>query len=255
MALVGTILVGLALVVGVLNGARRGPIKEGMALMGVLLGALLITLWAERWGGVISRQTGWRPGIGQWVAMLVLLWGTALLAGYGSVALLPRRPERLSPVLRAGGALLGLLNGGLLIAFTLRYTQLLVYGESAATRRMTWIQMSPASRFLVERLDLILLGIAWVVAFASLGVTLVRLVGRLVSPQPRPTRGPPARPASGQGRAPDATTRAPSGQASAPAPDAPLFRDPAATPPAARPPGMEPSFIDKPRTPTGGSSG
>lgn len=228
MVWVGTIVIGLALLLGALNGLRRGAIKEGMALIGVLLGALLVSSWAERWGLLVARRTSWQPGTGHWLAAIGLLWGTALLAGYGSGVLLPRRDVRLPVALRATGALLGLLNGGLLAAFTLRYTQSWFYGETAALQRTSWIRNDVVSRFILDRFDLILLGLAWTIAAASLIVTLVRLVGGLMTS----SRSVPAAPAT----------------SSAPA------RPTAATPPsssttAQRPlaPGMEPSFIEKPR--------
>src|SRR3712207_5996421 len=114
MALAGTIVVGLSLIIGLLNGLRRGAMKEGIALIGILFGALLVTLWAERWGIVLARRTRWQPGTGQWIAATSVLWGTALFSGYGSGVLLPQRAIRPRRAMRAGGALLGLLNSGLL---------------------------------------------------------------------------------------------------------------------------------------------
>ena len=254
MALVGTIIVGLALAIGALNGARRGALKEGMALIGVLLGALLVTFWAERWGVTLSRATNWRPELGQWAATLAVLWGTALFSGYGSAALLPRRPGGMPWTLRAGGALLGLVNGGLLTGFTLLYTQRHFYGANAAARGTSWVEMAVASRFMIERLDLIVLGVAWTFAVVSLVVTLIRLVRSLIAPQPASAPAPSARASSSQPLPPDSTARPPSAQGTSPAADASRSRDATATQSTTRPPGMEPSFLDNPRTPTGGKS-
>ena len=237
MALVGTILVALALLVGALNGMRRGATREAVALIGVLLGALLVNLWVERWGVVVAQRTRWQPGTGQWIAAMGLLWSTSLLAGYGSGSLLPRRTGRLAGSQRAIGALLGLVNWGLLAGLALRYTQTLLYGETpGAQKPTTWIRASVASRFLLERFDLILLAFAWGVAVIALVVTLVQLVRRLLAPRP------PAKPAS---------TNKPA--ASRPLAEGAILGDTTVARPAQTPPGMQPSFIEKPRSPSGPS--
>jgi hypothetical protein len=232
MALAGSIVVGLALLIGALNGLRRGALKEGMALIGILLGVLLVAPWSGPWGIVLTRRIGWPPITGQWIAALGLLWGTALLSGYGSGALLPWRQTRIPALQRGIGALLGLLNGGLLAGFTLRYTQLYYYGEATLGHRPTWIRDSVASNFLLDRLDLLLLGLAWTVAVASLIVSLVQLVRRL--------------------RAHQATSSVPAPSAPAtPAADS-LSAGSGTTVKSSTPPGMERSFLEKPRTPGGG---
>lgn len=238
MALAGTILVAVALLLGALNGFRRAAVQEGMALVGVLLGALLVTLWIERLGLDLARRTRWQPGTGRWLAAMGTLWVTALLAGYASGALLPRRAVRMSSALRAAGAVLGLLNAGLLLGLSLRYTQSYLYGE-AAEQKATWIRSAVASRFLLDRFDLIVLGVAWSIAAVSLISTLVRLIRRLfAAPRPAVTPVAPAKPNTST--APDLV------------PNRPLhpWTGPSAPAPA---PGMERSFLEKPKTPTGGS--
>ena len=233
MALAGTIVVGLVLLIAALNGFRRGALKEAVALIGILLGTLLVMLWGERWGVMVARRTGWQPGTGQWIAAMGLLWGTALLSGYGSGVLLPRRKDRMPPALRGGGALLGLLNGALLAGFSLRFTQQFLYAETPQALKATWIRAGAASRFLIDRLDLLVLGLAWGVAVVSLVATLVRLVRRLLTPQ----QGAPA--------------AAPASTAPKPAAPAPLFGGGTTTQsPIA--PGMERSFIEKPKSTGGG---
>src|SRR5688500_15188432 len=123
MALAGSIIIGIVLLLGLLNGLRRGAIKEGILLIAVLLGGLLVTLWSQRGGDAIARRMSWQPGTGQWIAAMGLLWGAALGTGYAPASLLPLRPGKMILPLRVAGAMLGLLNAGLSIAFSLRYTQ------------------------------------------------------------------------------------------------------------------------------------
>ena len=233
MALAGTILTGIVLVLGLLNGLRRGTVKEGMALTAVLLGIVLATLWSERGGAVVARRMSWQPGTGQWLTAMCLLWGSMLGAGYSSGALLPRRSGKMPWPLRAAGGVLGVLNAGLLLAWSLRYTQHMLYGD-AAERKPAWIRLSVASRFLLDHLDVLMLGLAWSVAVVSLVVIVGQLMMRLISPG-RGVRRVPAQTEAAPARSildPQSTTREPA--------------------PAPIPPGMERSFIEKPRTTTGG---
>ena len=233
MALAGTIFTGIVLVLGLLNGLRRGVLKEGMVLPAVLLGVVLVTLWSERGGAVVARGMSWQPGTGQWLAAMSLLWGSTLGAGYASGALLPRRSGKISVPLRAAGGVLGVLNAGLLLAWSLRYTQHMFYGDVAG-RKLTWIRLSVATHFLLEHLDVLMLGLAWSVAVVSLVVIVSQLMMRLISP------------ARGVGRLPTQAEAAPARPILDPQSTA---REPA---PAPIPPGMERSFIEKSRTSTGG---
>ena len=257
MALVGTIVVGLALLIGALSGLRRGMVSEGMALVGVLLGALLATMWAERWGAGIATRLSWQPLTGRWIASMGLLWITALLAGYGSAALLPRRHVSLPSRQRLGGALLGLLNGGLLIGITLRYTQSLWYGEAPGRPAASWIRAGQASRLLVERFDLLLLAIAWSFAVISLIAMLFRLFGRVSWRRPAAPPGGSSRAEAGAGTAPTQAWNSAGGGSGAATPqptqklpeDQELLRQLEASRGArkqANAPGMERSFIDRP---------
>jgi hypothetical protein len=226
MTLVGSVVVGIALLVGVLVGARRGATKEVMALVGVLLGALLVTTWASRWGVAIATRTGWQRTTGEWIGAMMLLWGTALFAGYGSAALLPRTAARMSSAQRIAGAALGLVSATLLTGLTLRLTQTLFYGEVGNDRQMTWIRQAVVSRFLLERFDLLVLGATWTFAVVALVVSLVRLL-RMFFVAAKPAPAPAAKP----------TPATPSASVTPAQPTQP-------TP--AIPPGMERSFLDKP---------
>jgi hypothetical protein len=134
----------------------------------------------------------------------------------------------MTATIRGIGALLGLLNAMLLAGFTLRFTQTFFYGETAQSRRPSWIRAGVASNVLLDQLDLILLGLAWTLAVISLIVTLVNLIRKLLAPrESAPALGPvPAKPAANSNVLIGSSTASSS-----------------------TPPGMERSFLDKPRSP------
>lgn len=204
MTLVGSILIGLVLLIGFANGLRRGGIKEGTALIGVLLGALLVEFWAKPWGQNLSERSGLRINNALLLLSLVLLIGTALFSGYGSGLFFKRRTMKTGE--RIGGGLLGLLNMGLLISFALRYTQLLYFNETDPTQPVeSWIRAGILSRFMFYWLGYVLLGAALALGVFSLITATLRL-GRLAA-TPRPT---PA--ASSAGAKPQAATGQPKPQ-------------------------------------------
>jgi hypothetical protein len=219
-----------------LNGLRRGAIKEGILLIAVLLGALLVTLWGERGGVAIARRMSWQPGTGQWLAAMGLLWGAVLGTGYAPGALLRARQGKMPLPMRVIGAVLGLLTAGLLLALSLRYTQVLLYGD-AAGRKATWIRSAVATRFLLERFDVMLLGLVWGIAMVSLVVIVGQLIMRLISPNrdvaPARQRTAPMKPVVEP--QPSILDSIPS----SPGSSAPV------------PPGMERSFIDRSRSTSG----
>lgn len=204
MTLVGSILIGLVLLIGFANGLRRGGIKEGTALIGVLLGALLVEFWAKPWGQNLSERSGLRINNALLLLSLVLLIGTALFSGYGSGLFFKRRTMKTGE--RIGGGLLGLLNMGLLISFALRYTQLLYFNETDPTQPVeSWIRAGILSRFMFYWLGYVLLGAALALGVFSLITATLRL-GRLAA-TPRPT---PA--VSSAGAKPQAATGQPKPQ-------------------------------------------
>ncbi len=270
------ILIAILLIFGPLNGLRRGAIREGTALIGILLGALLAQGWASSWaqrlGGVAVAAKG--HSLSEKVLTLGLLLGVALLSGYGSGVLLPRRAEKMPMTQRLGGGVLGFINIGLLCGFALLFIQHLWYDPFTLPATVTpdvgtsWIQRTPLTRFLLDRLGLLLLGVAVAFAFASLLIGLVRLMSVLRRPAPVPQKQPtgplplgasgtpPPRPGtlgppspvftttptppgmtSSSGSGPTATTNAVSVKPTTPStssisttPSSPLFRDDASTP-------------------------
>jgi uncharacterized membrane protein required for colicin V production len=189
MTLIGSILIGLVLLVGFANGLRRGGIKEGTALIGVLLGALLVEYWSKPWGQTLSDRSGLRINNAVLLLSLVLLIGTALFSGYGSGLFFKRRAMKTGE--RIGGGLLGLLNMGLLISFTLRYTQLLYFNETDPTQPVqSWIRAGIISRFMFYWLGYVLLGAALALGVVSLITATLRLGRLAATPRPAPAARP-----------------------------------------------------------------
>ncbi len=196
MTLVGSIVIGVLLLAGFANGVRRGSIKEGTALIGVLLGALLVEFWSRRWGQTLSNRSGLHINNAVLLLSLVLLIGTALFSGYGSGLFFHRRAIKTGE--RIGGGLLGLLNMGLLTSFTLRYTQQLYFNEVDPAQPVhSWIRDSIVSRFMLNWLGYVLLGAALALGIVSMVAATLRL-GRLAA-TPRPA-SQTAKPAGGSGQ-------------------------------------------------------
>jgi hypothetical protein len=192
-SLVSTLAIGALLLLGFFNGLRRGGIREGTALIGILLGALLVEIWVERWGQTLHDRGGLKIENARWLVGLGLLFGVAIFGGYGSGLLIRRVSLKSSD--RMIGALIGLLNSGLLISFALRYTQQFYFNERASGEIIqSWIRSNPLSNRLLTWIDLALVGAAAAVAIVSLLAGTIRL-GRLVT-QPKPK--PASKPAGGQ---------------------------------------------------------
>jgi hypothetical protein len=193
-SLISSIIIGIVLLVGAINGWRRGGIREEAALIGVLLGALLVEFWAVRWGQSFHEWSGLNPQHARWLVAIALLFGTAIFSGYGVGLLLPR--VSLKSTGHFAGAMLGLLTITLLVAFGLRYTQQFWYGETDPTQPVqSWIREGIVSRYLLAWTDLALVGAAGLLALAAIVTAIMRLI-RLVSqpraakPAPKPAAAP-----------------------------------------------------------------
>jgi uncharacterized membrane protein required for colicin V production len=191
MPLISTIIIGCVLTFGLINGLRHGGIKEGIALVGVLLGALLVEFWIERWGLALSERSGLKLDNAKWVISLSLLIGTALFSGYGSGIFVRRGVLKTRE--RLGGALLGLLNMGLLVSFTLRYTQQFYFIETdPAQPQVSWIRQGALSRYMVDWVGFLLIGAAVAIGVVAL-ITRAMWIARLATqqPAPKPTEAKP----------------------------------------------------------------
>lgn len=119
---IGALVIGVIVALGVL-GAWRGLRREALVTMaGIVPGALLGYFWNEDWGRDLpDGQRG--------LILLASLFFVTLVLGYGSAVLLRRhRPAGWE---RVAGAAVGLLNGVLLAAFSLRHVQAYFYGGAA----------------------------------------------------------------------------------------------------------------------------
>jgi uncharacterized membrane protein required for colicin V production len=177
MALAFTIIIVLVLVVLGLVGYIRDSRRGLVALIGTLAGALLVDFWAAQWGQALAgRFVGADPQrITFIVSCALLLWG-ALVIGYGGGMQLARSKERAAFPQRLAAALLGALNGVLIVAFLLRFA---VANQPAFAAT---IQASPLARVLYDGLPLLFLGAA---AISTL-VVLTRGI-LLFAARPAPT--------------------------------------------------------------------
>jgi hypothetical protein len=150
-------------VVGYVRDTRRGL----LALLGTLGGAALVDFWGARWGAALAGGLlGDAARTTFIVSCLLFLWG-ALVVGYGGAVLLGRPAAR--PVLaqRAASAVLGLLNGVLVVGFLLRYA------SAQQPNFAAMVAATPVAQIIHDWLPLLFLGIA-------AGVTLLMLVRGVV---------------------------------------------------------------------------
>src|SRR6476469_1135568 len=104
-----------------LIGLFRGVVREAIFATVVAVAAFINSLWAIQWGGGIHDiYSGADPqGAQAWLSIIVL-WAISLILGYGLSGMLTKGP--ITPASRISGALLGLLSGGALAGWSLRYT-------------------------------------------------------------------------------------------------------------------------------------
>jgi uncharacterized membrane protein required for colicin V production len=163
MALAFTIVIALVLVVLGLVGYIRDLRRGLLALIGTLAGVSLVSFWAAPWGLALSGSfVGGDPQRMIFIVSCALLLWSALVLGYGGGMLLARAKDRPPLVQRLVGALLGALNGVLIVAFLLRF---------AVTSQPTFAAMigsSPLAKILFDSLPLLFLGVAVVITLAVL---------------------------------------------------------------------------------------
>ena len=176
---------GLAIVLALLaliGGARRGLLPELLALGSILLGALLAGEWGGLWGTDLAETVSLGgSGVSRFLVWLALLLVPVALIGYLAGWLLPAvRPARWW--YRAGGALLGLVNGATLATYILRAWYYTAVDKPTADALLA----DPVTRPLLD-------WPGWwplvVVLLAAL-VVLIGALARLARPRPRPVAAP-----------------------------------------------------------------
>lgn len=184
MSLALTIFIGLVVVVLGLIGYFRDARRGLLALLGTLLGAILVDFWGGPAGAWLSRSIGGDPQRNTFVvSSLIFLWG-ALIVGYGGGLLLGRLKDRLALPQRLVSVLLGLLNGVLIVGFLLRYAVVQQPGFAAM------VKATPAASIIHDGLPLLFLGLAAAVTLLALVRAIVGLAGRRPAPAAAPSAAP-----------------------------------------------------------------
>ena len=148
-------------------GYWHGGWRQVVVLAGILLSSAVLSEWAGPNGRDLTAQFGWPLARATTSVALLYLSVGAVTLGYLGGLLLPR-PAPLAPRERQCGALLGLLNGGLLLALALRIARSYAFapGEGRALRD------SGLARFLIEQVGYLVMA-----AFiAGLGAVLAGFV-------------------------------------------------------------------------------
>ena len=162
MPLAFTIIIALVLVVLGLVGYIRDLRRGLLTLIGTLAGASLVSFWAEQWGVALANRFGGDPQQMIFIVSCALLLWSALVVGYGAGLLFGRAKDRPPFQQRLVGALLGALNGVLLVAFLLRF---------AVTSQPSFaglLEASPVAKILFDGLPQLFLGMAALLTLAVL---------------------------------------------------------------------------------------
>jgi uncharacterized membrane protein required for colicin V production len=132
-------------------GFMRGPVKEIIVTLGVLFGALLADYWARPWGRDLDSMTGLGDEQGAFVVAMAFLVGATFIGGYGIGVALANSDFSLQGRLLGGFA--AMLNGALLVSFTLQYVRrYLLSTENEESLRDSYVV-----RFLMDELGWLLL--------------------------------------------------------------------------------------------------
>jgi uncharacterized membrane protein required for colicin V production len=192
-ALLLDILLATILLLFALIGFWRGVVKEGLATAGILFGASLGALWADRANTRIADLTSLSLGASRFVVSTVGLVACAIVLGYGAGSILiHERPGLLG---RIAGSVLAMVNGILLFTFWLRWVADDVAGQNARNV----LNASRFSSIMLEQTEWLFLAIA---GFCGLMLVAAMLAGEREDglPAARPVLQPPAaEPQTGRG--------------------------------------------------------
>ena len=175
MALAFTIVIALVLLVLSLVGYIRDLRRGLLALVGSLAGASVVSFWATQGGQALAgRFVGADPQRLTFIVSCVLLLWSALVVGYGGGMLLARTKDSFQ--LRLVGALLGALNGVLIVAFLLRFA------VTSQPSFAAMVETSPLAKILFDGLPLLLLVLAVAVTLAVLVRGMMLFATRRAAP-------------------------------------------------------------------------
>ena len=197
MALALTVVIGLVLVVLGFVGYVRDLRRSLLALLGTLVGAILVNFWGDLWGASLASRfvNADVPRITFYVYDAVFLW-SVLVVGYGGGILLNRAKDRPVP-LRLVSALLGLVNGVLIVGFLLRFASAKQPGYAEA------IQAHALAKLIHDGMPLLFLAVAGLITIMVIVRAVVGLLNRGVTPPPqRPAEPKPASPPASSPGAP-----------------------------------------------------
>lgn len=249
-ALALTVLLAILWIALVGIGYWHGGWRQVVLLAAMMLSYAVLSEWAAPNGRDLSPRSHWsvaRTTTG--VALLYLLVGTLILGLLGSFALY--RPRPLGPVERRLGAVMGVLNGGLLLALVLRTLRSYAF----AAGRGQSLHDSSLSRFLIEDVGYLLLvalllgavaAVVGVVAARRDGVREIALLDAVTMPTAEQHDERPATPAL--------SVPAPSAPSIVPPTPAPVYATaPLIDWPTSPPPGMRavPPVASPPPVPEG----
>jgi hypothetical protein len=195
MALGFTIVIALVLTVLGLVGYIRDSRRGLLALIGTLVGAILVDLWAQQWGpGLAARFVGGDVQRLTFILSCLLFLWSALFVGYGGGLLLSRTREHPPFPQRLAGAALGVLNGILIIGFLLRFATVNQSGFAAT------LPGSPVAQVFHDGLPLLILGATAAITVAVIGRGVALFFGRTAAPRqpaaPRPATTPATSPSA-----------------------------------------------------------
>lgn len=177
-------------------GYHRGGMRELCTAVGILFGSRLADAWAGRWGNWLTDQVDISEGSARFIVWVTVVAIATVICGYGTSLAFFSRP---GPGGRLYGALLGVLNGIVLISFVLDAMRR--YLHDGALPEV--VEKSHVARVMVEQFGWILLGIAAVIVLATAFGFLIR------DQEPESTLAPYAPPrASGPAAASPTSTSA-----------------------------------------------
>lgn len=111
-------------------GLKRSPIQELIATAGIVLGALLAFEWVGPWSSDVASFINMGQPTSQLIVSYALFLGTALVAGYGLVFILPN-PKSIKFYWRPAAGVISAFNGSLILGYLLTFAQMYYYNRTA----------------------------------------------------------------------------------------------------------------------------